>query len=73
MAQPVSRVSFLSSFADLVRRQRDVIGLAWMQLVRKSSDVPAAVHISHDGLQAHVPELELKLLVCEIQSILESS
>jgi hypothetical protein len=69
MAQPVSRVSFLSSFADLVRRQRDVIGLAWMQLVRKSSDVPAAVHISHDGLQAHVSEVELSCVGAPRQSI----
>src|SRR5215470_4035385 len=30
-----------------------------MQLVRESPDVPAAVHISHDGLQAHVSEVEL--------------
>ena len=44
-----------------------------MQLVRESRDVPVAVHISHDGLQAHLAELELKLLVCEMQSILERS
>jgi hypothetical protein len=44
-----------------------------MQLVRESPDVPVAVHISHDGLQAHLSELELKLLVCEMQSILENS
>jgi hypothetical protein len=43
-----------------------------MQLVKESPDVPAAVHISHDGLQAHVSEVGLKLLVCEMQSILES-
>jgi hypothetical protein len=44
-----------------------------MQLVRESPDVPAAVHISHDGLQTHVSEVELSCWVCEMQSILESS
>jgi hypothetical protein len=55
MAQPASRISFLSSFADFVRQQRDAIGRTWMQLVRESPDVPGAVHISHDALQDHVP------------------
>ena len=30
-----------------------------MQLVGESLDGPAPVHISHDGLQAHVSEIEL--------------
>jgi signal transduction histidine kinase len=57
MAQPASCISFLSSFADYVRQQRVAIGRGCMQLVRESPDVPSAVHISHDALQDHVPEL----------------
>lgn len=57
MAQPASRISFLSSFADFVHQQRDAIGRMWMQLVRESPDVPGAVQISHDALQDHVPDL----------------
>ena len=50
MAQPASRISFLSSFADYVRQQRDAIGRRWMQLVRDSPEVPRAAHISPDAL-----------------------
>ena len=57
MAQPASLTSSLSLFGDFVRQQRDAIGRMWMQLVRESPDVPGAVHISHDALQDHVPEL----------------
>jgi signal transduction histidine kinase len=57
MAQPASHISFLSSFADYVRQQRDAIGRRWMQLVRDSPEVPTAVHMSPDALQDHVPEL----------------
>jgi signal transduction histidine kinase len=57
MAQPASRISFLSSFADYMRQQRDAIGRRWMQLVRGSPEVPRAAHISPDALQDHVPEL----------------
>jgi hypothetical protein len=41
MAQPACRISFLSSFADFVRQQRDAIGRTWMQLVRESPDCRA--------------------------------
>jgi hypothetical protein len=38
MAQPASRISFLSSFADFVRKQRDAIGRtgekSWGQISR---------------------------------------
>jgi signal transduction histidine kinase len=57
MEHPVSRVSFLSAFADYVHDQRDEIGRRWMQLVRESPDVPGAMHISQEALQDHVPEL----------------
>jgi signal transduction histidine kinase len=57
MAQPTSRISFLSSFADYMRHQRDAIARRWMQLVRDSPEVPRAAHISPDALQDHVPEL----------------
>jgi signal transduction histidine kinase len=57
MAQPASRLPFLSSFADFVHQQRDAIGRTSMQLVRESPDVPGAVHISPDALRDHVSEL----------------
>jgi hypothetical protein len=40
-----------------------------MQLVRESPDVPAAVHISHDGLQAHISEVELSRWRAEAEYI----
>ncbi len=38
-----------------------------MQLVRESLDGPAPVHISHDGLQAHVSEIELSCWCAEAE------
>jgi hypothetical protein len=40
-----------------------------MQLIRENPDVPAAVHISHDGLQAHVSEVELSCWCAEAAHI----
>jgi hypothetical protein len=52
MAQPACRISFLSSFADFVRQQRDAIDRTWMQLVRESPDVPGkrSVDLISDAL-----------------------
>ena len=52
-----SQCSFLSAFAGYVHQQRRAIDSQWMQLVRESPDVPDAMHISHEALQDHVPEL----------------
>jgi signal transduction histidine kinase len=57
MAVPDTDFSFVSSFADYVRQQKDTIGRTWMQLVRDSPDVPGAAHISHEALEDHVPHL----------------
>ncbi len=57
MERQLFRVSFLSAFADYVHQQRPVIDRQWMHLVRESPDVPDAMHISHEALQDHVPEL----------------
>ena len=52
MAQPACRISFLSSFADFVRQQRDAIDRTWMHLVRESPDVPGkrSVDVISDAL-----------------------
>ena len=57
MERQISQVSFLSAFADHVHRERHAINQQWMQIVRDSPDVPDAMHISHEALQDHVPEL----------------
>ena len=57
MHPQITQASFLSAFADHVHQQRSAIDSQWMQLVKESPDVPDAVHISHDDLQDHVPEL----------------
>ena len=57
MQHQTSQTSFLSAFADYVHQQRGVIDHQWMLLVRESPDVPDAMHISHEALQDHVPEL----------------
>ena len=57
MQPQIPQVSFLSAFADYVHQQRSAIDSQWMQLVRESPDVPDAMHISHEALQDHVPEL----------------
>ncbi len=57
MEPQISRVPFLSAFADYVHDQRDVIDHLWMKLVRESPDVPGALHISQEALQDHVPGL----------------
>ncbi len=57
MHSQISQASFLSAFADYVHQQRRAIDSQWMQLVRESPDVPDALHISHEALQDHVPEL----------------
>lgn len=57
MSSPTPRVEFLSTFADYVHYQRDVINHEWMQMVRESPEMPGALHISHEALQDHVPRL----------------
>lgn len=57
MDPKIARASLLSAFADYVHQERDGINHQWMQLVRESPDVPDAMHISHEALQDHVPEL----------------
>ncbi len=57
MERPLSHVSFFPAFADYVHQQRDAINGEWMPLVRESPEMPDALHISHEALQDHVPEL----------------
>ena len=52
-----SQITFLAALADYVHQQRDDIAREWMPLVRESSNMPNALHISQKALQDHVPVL----------------
>ncbi len=51
------QITFLAALSGYVHQRRDAIAREWMPLVRQSSDMPNALHISQEALQDHVPVL----------------